>query len=274
MVARQDKCSAGRGVRASRFQHVLVLILGIPFSAFADGADASPKFSKPTQDVIDLCTWASADRTSIAHEFFERGWTRFQAPYPEALPALLADGSLFHALLDERRNTFGLDTDTGVIPNMNEHLNKMFEVSQRGIYDAFWREEEPQAFLMLYDASDAPEHEIGCRYFSSSKDDATKIKDIIWDFDEETHESQYGPARIVTEYTSGHPPHRPLTGAAGLLVKFGLLVDRPLLEPQLGAGEATIQFFRYDVSLFDADFGREPNAAFALETRRRTGLDK
>ncbi len=240
---------------------------------FGSAAKADPSFTKPTRDVFDLCTWATSDRASVAEMFKARGWTAFRAPYPDLVPELVADGSLFHVLVDQRFNTFGLDTATGTIPDLQSLLDTISEVSESGAYDALLWTQEPRAFLILYDQSNIPGEILGCRYFSASKKDVTTIKNAIWDFDAQTHESEFGPSRVVMVYTTDNPPHKPLTGLMALLVKVGYLVDRPMLEPQLGAGDAMTQFHRFDEAQFIEDYGREPNVAFALEIRRKTGLD-
>lgn len=270
-MAPQDICFVRRGVISPRLLHVLVLVLSVVFSAISEDASASPKFTKPTQDVIDLCTWSSTDRASIAEEFSERGWKKLRAPYPEALPSLLADGGLFRALIDERYDSFGLDTETGVIPDMIEHLDTMSDISQRGVYDAFWWDGDTGAFLMIHDKGGNRKlgEDLGCRFFSSSLQDANFVSEALQQYPGDEHKVPLDAARTVSATTIGVEPYKPLSGAASVLVKLGVFVDRPILEPQVGMGPARVDFFWFEQSEFEALYSRKPNVAFGLEIYRR-----
>ncbi len=270
-MARQKICFVRRGAKSPRLLHVLVLFLSVQFSAISGTASASPKFTKPTQDVIDLCTWSLADRASVAEEFTQRGWKTFRAPYPEALASLLADGGLFRALIDERYNFFGLDTETGIIPDMIEHLDTISDVSQRGVYDAFWWDGDTRAFLMIHDKGGNRKlgEDLGCRFFSSSLQDATLVSDAVHQYPGDGHKISLGPARTVSATTIGDELHKPLSGAASFLVKLGVFVDRPILEPQVGMGPARVDFFWFEQSEFEEQYSRKPNSAFGLEIYRR-----
>lgn len=264
-VQRQDYRALKRGEKSSRSAKFLVFALYVLFSIVPATLAASPELTKAAQDAIDLCTHSTDDRAAIARKFEERGWIKFRPPYSDAIPLLLADGGLLHAFVDKQRNSFGLDTKTGIIPDMAPHLETIAGVSQRGVYDAFWWDRESTAILIVFGKS---RDDLRCRFFSSSKNDATEILSAITDYESNPFETKFGPVRVVTIYTYGDPPHQPFTGAAGLFVKLGILVDRPLLEPQLGAGPATTQFYRFDEDEFEASFERKPNVAFALETKR------
>ncbi|WP_300068715.1 hypothetical protein [uncultured Ruegeria sp.] len=274
-MARQHIRYTKRREKSLRSKHVLVLVLSALFSVNSGSVSASPEFSQPTQDVIDLCTWTSADRTSIAKEFSERGWTKFRAPFPELMPLLVADGFLSRALANKSFNPLALDTETGVIPSMGDHFEAISDDSERGIYDAFWWDHGSLAFLVLYDHSAVTPtgDRLGCNYFSTSYDDTTRIRDAIWAFETDTLgttlEYAYGPSRYLSVTTWGYAPHQTSKVALGSTAERNASFNRPVPEPQLGAGPAKIVFLRFDEAEFESAFDRKPHAAFTLEIKRR-----
>lgn len=275
-MERQSICFAKRGKKFPRFRHVLAIVLGCLYSASTTGANASPDFSKPTKDVIELCTWSTEDSVAISQKFLDRGWKRFRAPFTDSMLGLVADGYLLPALTYKDHNPLELDLETGVSTNLLDHVNTISEGAELGHYEVLWTDQHPSAFLLLSDRKDetASSDSLGCNYFSTSTHDATKIRNAIWAFNiedlGETRERKYGPSRYLSATTWGYPSVQTNLETQGLDRKPVELINRPLPEPDLGAGPAKIWFWSFDETEFNEAFGRTPNTALALNITRRT----
>lgn len=275
-MERQCICFAKRGKKFPRFRHVLAIVLGCLYSAPTAGANASPDFSKPTKDVIELCTWSTEDTVAISQKFLARGWKRFRAPFTDSMLGLVADGYLQPAFMYNDHNPLELDLETGVSTNLLDHVNTISEGAELGHYEVLWTDQNPSAFLLLSDRKDetASSISLGCNYHSTSFEDATKIRDAIWAFNiedlGETREREYGPSRYLSATTWGYPSSQANIATQSLDRKPADLENRPLPEPDLGAGPAKIWFWRFDEAEFKEAFGRTPHAALTLNIRRRT----
>ncbi len=275
-MARQSIGFAERGKKFPRFRHVLALVLCGLYSASIASANASPDFSKPTKDVIELCTWSTEESATVAKEFYARGWKPFRAPFTDSMLGLVSDGYLLPAFTYKDHNPLELDLETGVSTNLLEHVNTISEGAELGHYEVLWTGQNPSAFLLLSDRKDetASSTSLSCIYHSSSTNDASKIKDAIWAFNiddlGETREREYGLSRYLSATTWGYPSDQSDIETQGLDSEPVELKIRRLREPDLGAGPAKIWFWRFDEAEFKEAFGRTPHAALTLDIRRRT----
>ena len=264
-MARQSIGFAERGKKFPRFRHVLAFVLGCLYSVSIVGANASPDFSKPTKDVIELCTWSTEDSATVAKEFYARGWKPFRAPFTEEMLNIVADGYLLPAFTYKDHNPLELDLKTGVSIGILDHVNAISEGAELGYYEVLWTDQDSSAFLMLSDrkGGTASSESLGCNYSSTSTDDTTKIRNAIWAFNiedlGETREREYGPSRYLSATTWGYASGQTNIATQGL--------DK---EPDLGAGPAKIWFWRFDEAEFNEAFGRMPHTALTLDIRRRT----
>lgn len=275
-MARHSIGFAERGKKFPRFRHVLAFVLGgLHFAAIAS-ANASPDFSKPTKDVIELCTWSTEDSATVAKEFYARGWKPFRAPFTDEMLNIVADGYLLPAFTYKDHNPLELDLETGVSIGILDHVNAISEEAELGYYEVLWTDQDSIAFLLLSDrkGGTASGESLGCNYSSTSTDDTTKIRDAIWAFNikdlGETRERGYGPSRYLSATTWGYPSGQTNINAQDLDREPVELINRPLREPDLGAGPAKIRFWRFDEVEFNAAFGRTPHTALTLDISRRT----
>jgi len=253
-------------------RNVATLALASTIGCNASLLEASPV---PVHDIIDLCSHAVGDREYVAAHMVTRGWMEFNDAFPEWIPNMLADGQLLQFFTqppgNERANGLGVDKQTGTIPDMAIPMQLTLKNVRENKYDVLWNSGDTNTLLFIFDPAEVGvERGLMCRLYGDGSPEIEFILEAFAQAPDYVHHTQIeqGPVELYRTWFRGMPPHEPLGGALGVLVDLGILVDRPIIEVQLGAGPSHFRLFVANNSDFRHRFGRETNASFVITITR------
>ncbi|WP_123618710.1 hypothetical protein [Phaeobacter piscinae] len=244
----------------------------LALSIISSQTEAAQSTSTPVKDIIELCSHQTGGRAKVVDSLVQRGWENVSNPVPVDMPLIMADGELIHTFFVPGANFSGVSTKTAVIPEMTNAVEALLAAQDRGVFDVLWRAGNNKALLLVHDGLN--EHEdLRCRLYGTTEDGASEILSTFEKFNSDGFQRK-GPVTAANAYFRGYPPHQPLTGFLGLLVKFRILVDRPVLEPQIGAGVSDITLHFLDADEFVNRFDRQSHASFILWVARHSQSEK
>lgn len=276
---KDTRSKVASGLRKARMRHyrnasrIVACLLLLAFTGTVHQARANATDEAPAafRHVIDLCTQEMPQVDKLAAGFAERGWIRVEDDIPQRVVTMLADAQLLIAFeSEELAAAASVNLETGEMPDISDGIETLKASVKRGAFDAYWHAAEDTSFVSILNSG------AECNYYSDARAALEYYLEARSLF---VNQPGYparnvltrtkGPLVILTDLFFGGPDHKPLGGFGEITAKYDLALDRPIENPQIGAGASNIWLYYFDTGEFVRRFNREPKALFLMTIERR-----